>query len=368
MSDDDFVHLYDNDENFRMQVKAASAAQLIHNPQPPPPSACLKSSIVSKGTKMELRLSWKARFVTSANFNKFFQLPPASVPGLKVGMEIGFDGVPVEGVFLPPSAKWPSGLPYADAEVVSVRELGYQNLIHDRTDLHLDHGENIWNMVVSGSVKQRQACLQSHGSFLAMESLDMIADKVKQVIKDRQANVAAIVPGSAPAQPVVMASSRLAAAMASGDGQRQGGKGSAGASSRGNKAAAKASGGGGGKGASSAAPPLRRKGSSRIGGSGGGGVFSDVASLACTTAAGSGGGPESGAQFLSFEPPTAPKEVKGSPVKDSVSVAGSMASGAQDVQLGGVRGIGRKVDIADIFQGYNPGRELPAASMLVATF
>jgi hypothetical protein len=151
-TDDEFIKNYDDDEVFRSKVVAARAAQKITQPEPPKPEACLKSSTVELGTKLELRLRWKARFVTAHSFGVKFKVTPGSV-GLQVVSEVGMDGQDVEGVYLPDDDEhWPVGLPYALAEVVTVRDLNYRNLVHDRGDIHLGHGKHIFDIVSAGTV------------------------------------------------------------------------------------------------------------------------------------------------------------------------------------------------------------------------
>jgi hypothetical protein len=181
--------------------------------------------------------------------------------------------------------------------------------------------------------------------------MDKWAARVAEVIKERTVAAAAITPGTAPVAPVIVASSRVGAAMSaddSGGPRRPQSSASLAAGKPSGRATPKAAGNGGG----------RRRASTPTGGTAsrtGGSVVGSIAS-------GSHGGALGvDVVSLAFEPPGAGGKHlgKASPVKDSVSVVGSVAS-TNELYLGGVRGVGKKITVADVFAGYNPGRELPA--------
>lgn len=323
--------------------------------RPPDPASCSKASQVAIGVTSGLRVRWELAFVTVDNFNAHFQVPPSSLPGIRIAELAGINGEPVAGVLLqlPADDSWPADLPFSTVEVFTETKYFHVDYMHDRTDLHQQHGENIFKYLLGNKIAQLPHETQSAKHITNALCIGQIQQKVDKLAEEREEAAKVLqAGGDETAAPVRFTASRLQTAMAP-------------------TAQPPASGSGKKRMVVKSTPPAKRSALATPGPSrptSRESTRSTLTSPQNPTAKGRPG-------VLSIDPCgpvpfTPPALLRKQGIEASIqagSVSGESLSAASTadtvVKLGGVRGLSKVVSIDDILNGYCAGRELFAASL-----
>lgn len=361
MTDESFTNQMQADPSMRAKVQAALDALHACNRKPPAPQVCTRTSQVVIGKTSGVRLRWELAFVTEDNFSVFFKMPPSSVPGVSVVSLNGINGEPIAGVLMQMDGQFPPDVPYSVAEVYTKTKLFHLDFVHDKGDVHVDHGDNIFNVVLTDKLSKQASELQSSKNITNVPTWETINSKVTALQQKRAEEAARSVdsPGGEASEPaVVVSGSRLQAALSAAPAPV------------------------------SAAVPAKRIArklklpDDRISCPpppppqilGGSSARSSASTATMVAASGLGGrrasesSRRSSASLVdSFEPGAPAASAASASGRSKCSSRGTARCGsevgdkvASVVKLGGVRGLSKVISIEDVLAGYNPGRELSA--------
>ena len=362
-SDEAYVREYHEDPGTQSEVKGATKVLVA--------LGLTAETEVKHTSQVQLEDVYGAKhfylmaFVQLDHFNCFYGVPPDAC-GYTLTKKPNIDLEEVPGIYVKYTPDWPEDLPFSLTEFFLKEQGRLSDFLHDKNDLHPNHGRCVFNNVAHGLTQQRPPCARS-GNWAKVLTLDDILAKVKEVSAKRAERASALLSSTqaveAKAVPMVISSSRLNAR-----GQLPATRAATAAE------VPKAAGVGQRRPSGNGGPPIRRSKPSvslsayvtpeKPGNSRGSGlslapsppaVPGSRANVAANGVAGGGAAPA--VVSFAFAPPSA------SAGDAAAGTAGDAEKRVDDgrPKLGGIRG-SPEVGVADVFEGYNPGRELKAAT------
>ena len=359
VDDSSFNTKYTADTTFRAMFKRL-ASQLSKEAESKAHTHCQTCTEVTTRTLTGVRLKWVLAFVSEDNFSWHFGCPPKSIPGIQIVQLPDMNGRLLNGVLIKYDAPtWPPQLPLVLAEAYSAKETVFIDYVHNRTDLHSNHGSNLYHALLRSGQSQRPAGLQEPKDAGKLLTFPEVQEKVTQLASERAEATKRLEQerelGPAAPTPMVSSGSRLQAVAVE-------------------AAQAKAKSGAGKQvgrkriGIEVTPKKQLQSGVPKSSASPRGCVESPVTShSASSTTASSARKPEATVIALNPKPKSlAVSGQSGVPVAYSLAASGhscmTTASDSGCPRLRGPRGE-RGITVAEVLAGYSPGRELKGATI-----
>jgi hypothetical protein len=261
------------------------------------------------------------------------------------------DGSLVAGVYMQ-LQEIPSSLPHAVYEMSFDEDFEHVNILHDRKDLHNDHGSNVHRALLKNA-QVPDVMLKDYKTVAKVPTFTDYRKASEQLQKDREAAQRAVAEAPEERARQVVSTSALQSAMPAPSPSAV--ASSTRRASSGGARAPQAK-----RAAASPAPNIARK-ASRV----------DLTTAASSRSGIGRGGRAASSSVFGGDPEdraTSPsrRTSRGSCGESAKSVAagaggGGGSSPTGEVKLGGVRGLSKVVSITDILNGYQAGRELKSA-------
>ena len=91
-----------------------------------------------------MRQKWEFAFVRAKDFDDKAEATLADI-GIKAEKVPGLDMTDVPGVLCQQSPDWPEEIPFSIVEIYAEKDFSKWDIVHDKSNLHPEHGQNIFN-------------------------------------------------------------------------------------------------------------------------------------------------------------------------------------------------------------------------------